>query len=311
MNLFDNLCNDIIEEMAAPKRGGVGVPGSVLKEPGFAKKEKFGGQAGKYTGAQMLQFLGEFLKDRADSEMDYQDLKDSVRNFLKNRGFGGTAAEYWTRTLSQTIFDFGYKPEKPSEVNDDKDSEKFDSEDVPEIVDSGETTEQPTSDISSNSEQPEPSNTPATGSEEEAAELGLSDIENAVLTAVEGEGPIDNNALVKVVDRDLIPQRYKDSEDSIKSYLRQIAQGLGRKKLIKRSDAGWEFIPQSTSGSTLSDLGDEDEQQADIDRAKQAAFADLQRQMMGGMTSRSPLEDSVNFSDIYLNAFKSKSLIKE
>lgn len=311
MSLFDNVCNNVIEEMAAPKRGGVGVPGSVLKEPGFAKKEKFGGQAGKYTGAQMLQFLGEFLKDRADSEMDYQELKDSIRNFLKNRGFGGTAAEYWTRTLSQTIFDFGYKPEKPSEVNDDQGSEKFDSEDVPEIVDSEET---PAPSAEQPAEQPSPeASSPAEPEEkkEEAAELGLSDIENAVLTAVENDGPIDNVQLVSAIDRDLIPQQYKDSDASIKSFVRQIAQGLGRKKLIKRTDAGWEFIPQSASGSTLGELGDEDEQEADAERAKQAELAYLQRQMMGGMTSRSPLEDNVNFSDVYLNIFKSKGLINE
>lgn len=315
MSLFDTICENVIEEMAAPKRGGVGVPKSVLKEPGFAKKEKFGGQAGKYTGAQMLQFLGDFLTDQGDTELDYQDLKDSIRTFLRNRGFGGTAAEYWTRTLSQTIFDFGYKPEKPSEVSADQPSDEFDKEDVPEIVDSTEeTSEEPSGKEESPADEPQseqPQSEQPQSEDDTAAELGLSDIENAVLSAVENEGPLDNNALVSAIDRDLIPQQYKDSDASIKSYLRQTAAQLGRKNLIKRTDSGWEFVPKSTSGSTLGELGDEEEQAADIERAQAAELERLQRYSMGGMTARSPIEDSVDLGKVYTDIFKSKGLINE
>jgi hypothetical protein len=312
MSLFDNICESTLEEMAAPKRGGVGIPGEVLKSPAFASKEKFGGQAGKYTGAQMLQYLGEFLKDRGNSEVDYQELKDSIRNFLKNRGFGGTAAEYWTRTLSQTIFDFGYKPEKPSEVNDGEgEPEEFEDSEVPEITDSPESsTEETPQEPESKESEPEPKSS-GEFSDTEGAELDLTDLQQTLLDLIEAEGPLENNELVSKIDRSLIPSQHSESDASIKSYLRSIAAELGRKGLVKRTDEGWTAVPRSASGSTLDELGDEEDVAADLDRAQQAELARLQRMSMGGMTSRSPLEDSVDFKNIYSNIFKSKGLIQE
>ena len=198
MSLFESLCNEVLEEMARPARGGVGVPGSVLKEPIFAKKEKFGGQAGKYTGPQMLQYLGDFLKDRADSEMDYSDLKNSIRNFLSTKGFKGTAAEYWTRTLSQTIFDFGYKPEKPSEVTENPATapEEFEAEDVPSVQSSDlEGTEE------SPSEQPEesPKEEPSTSQFKSADQKLEDDIYNYLK---DGDENLDE--IVKYVSRSQI-----------------------------------------------------------------------------------------------------------
>jgi len=142
MSLFNTFCENYLEEMSAPRRGAVGIPKSAVKTPGFAAKEKFGTQAGKYTGGQMLNFLGEFLTDNGDRALDYSEIQKLLDTFLKRKGFGGTAAKYWTRTLGQAIYDFGYQPEKPSEITDGKGEqpEEFEADEVPEIVDSEEVS---------------------------------------------------------------------------------------------------------------------------------------------------------------------------
>jgi len=142
MNLFDNLCENFLAEMANP-RGGVYTPKELGdKTPEWASKEKFGTQAGKYTGAQMLEYLGKFLADNADREFDYKDLQGSIQQFLKYKlGFGGTAATYWSRTLANTIHGFGYKPEKPVEAEPEPSPEEFPEDEVPEISSPEATTE--------------------------------------------------------------------------------------------------------------------------------------------------------------------------
>jgi hypothetical protein len=141
MSLFNTFCENYLEEMSAPKRGTVGIPKSPIKTPSFVGRAKVT-QAGKYTGAEMLTFLGEFLTDNGDRTLDYSEIQKLLDTFLKRKGFGGTAAKYWTRTLGQAIYDFGYQPEKPSEITDGKGEqpEEFEADEVPQIVDSEEVS---------------------------------------------------------------------------------------------------------------------------------------------------------------------------
>ena len=171
MSLFNTFCENYLEEMAAPRRGAIGIPKSAVKTPGFAGKEKFGTQAGKYTGGQMLNFLGEFLTDNGDRALDYSEIQKLLDTFLKRKGFGGTAAKYWTRTLGQAIYDFGYQPEKPSEITDGKGEqpEEFEADEVPEIVDSKESSDEESPDEEGRDEEPT-SDEPKSAPSQEAGE---------------------------------------------------------------------------------------------------------------------------------------------
>lgn len=321
MSLFESLCNDVLEEMARPVRGGVGVPGSVLKEPIFAKKEKFGGQAGKYTGAQMLQYLGDFLKDRADSEMDYADLKNSVRNFLSTKGFKGTAAEYWTRTLSQTIFDFGYKPEKPSEVTENpaESPEEFESSDVPNVqaTDSEDSTEP------SSEEPEEPTKEQPTTPQFKSADQKLEDdiynylkdgdenleeivkyVSRSQIKAELAEWNKGNNIMTPA-DKEMIAKKIMEKKQ------KQVSSSL--EKLIKAGKVEKTEDDKYSAVASKQKEGEGSGEEAFID-AEDGDLSGDDQDTIGKYTSNwgdtasrgNPFLDSVDLSKVYLDTFKSK-----
>lgn len=314
MSLFESLCNDVLEEMARPVRGGVGVPGSVLKEPVFAKKEKFGGQAGKYTGAQMLQYLGDFLKDRAESEMDYADLKTSVKNFLSAKGFKGTAAEYWTRTLSQTIFDFGYKPEKPSEVTENpaEAPEEFEASDVPEVQSSSsETSTEPSQDQSQESPKKEPT-TPQFKSDDQKLEDdiynylkdGDEDLSEIVKYVSRSKIKADlaewnkGNNILTPADKEMITNKVLTSkEKQVSSALEKLSKAGKVEKT--EEDKYRAILPKKEEGE-----GSGEEPTLDIDDSESDDLDIINKYTP--KPRGNPFLDSVDLSKIYLDTFKSK-----
>jgi hypothetical protein len=320
MSLFDNLCESTLNEMARPVRGGVGVPGSVLKEPGFAKKEKFGGQAGKYTGAQMLQYLGDFLKDRADSEMDYSELKSSVKNFLSAKGFKGTAAEYWTRTLSQTIFDFGYKPEKPSEVTENPSEvpAEFEEGDVPNVSSDGQSSEEVP-------EEEAPEEVPAVpqfkstdqklqddiynylkdgdeNSEEITRYVSRSEIKAALAEWNKGDN------ILTPADKDVITRSVlKKKEKQVLSALEKLIKDNKVEKLEGDQYHAKQEEKQEGEGSGEEAFIDaEDGDFGDDDYSKYIDTTDINRDQGFGS-----MYDSIDFTKIYTDTFKKSGLIKD
>jgi hypothetical protein len=324
MSLFDNLCENTLSEMARPVRGGVGVPGSVIKEPGFAKKEKFGGQAGKYTGAQMLQYLGDFLKDRADSEMDYSELKGSIKNFLSAKGFKGTAAEYWTRTLSQTIFDFGYKPEKPSEVteNPSEAPTEFEDGEVPSVSSDGQSPEETPEETSEET----PEEVPATPQFKSADQKLQDDIYNYLKDGDENSEEITRyvsrseikaalaewnkgNNILTPADKDAITKSVlKKKEKQVLSALEKLVKDNKVEKLEGDQYHAKQEEKQEGEGSGEEafidaedgDLGDNYNYLDYIDNTDEKRDKEF-----------NSMYDSIDFAKIYTDTFKRSGLIKD
>jgi hypothetical protein len=248
MSSFDTFCEDILDEMAAPPRKPRSIPPEISadKAPSLGK-EKYGAQAGKYTGAQMLGFLGDYLKANADASMEYPALKSSIHTFLKNRGFGGTAANYWTRTLSQIIYDFGYEPESKSSATEGEGASpsEFPADEVPEISDSesGESPEAEPSSVEPEDEVPdqEPSNEDESSisdkDKEAVAELGLSPEMDDLLNVVKQLHAQSNS---EVTNKQIMSN--PDTSFSLRddpSKLREALGKLAREGLLKRGNTGW------------------------------------------------------------------------
>lgn len=318
MSLFENLCENYFEEMAAPKRGKIGIPGAAANPPGFARKEKFGGQAGKYTGAQMLGFLGEFLTDNAERELDYSEMQGLLDTFLKRKGFGGTAAKYWTRTLGQAIYDFGYKPEKPSEITDGKGEqpEEFESDEVPEITDSEQTPE---------TSEEAPSEAP-----QEVPEEKLDYMSSKVVQYLkEGEATVDEIASY------LSKSEVKMAIDKLQSQSKEFGLNQADKedainKVVSKTKKEIEVaIQKLIKTGKIEDLGEgkyalvRDEKEGEgsgelplIDKDGESDDEEVinkYRSEWGDTATRGNpfLEDSVDLKVIYKDIFKSLSVIKD
>jgi len=358
MSLFENLCENYLEEMAAP-RGAITIPAldAVSRapkpdwinkftetdvDPRSGERRKPNARDGKYNGQDAWKALELFLKSGHGSGKTYPDnakMQAAIFDFLKHTaGWSASPAEKWMKTIGNYLYGLNLITQTPDEsgnnpagaalpqassedIKDEEGSGSEEAENTPAETEvspeetPGETEEVPV--------EPEPEETPSQKNEEpaatpdkagftgkEGAELDLSDIQQALLDLIEAEGPLENNELVSKIDRNLIPRQYADSDATIKSYLRGIAGELGRKDLIKRTDDGWTAIPKQDNGGTLADMGSEEDQAADLDRAKQAELANLHRQSLGGMTPKMGLEDSVDFKHLYSNIFKSMSVIK-
>lgn len=323
MSLFNNLCENLLAEMANP-RGGVYTPKELGdKTPGWASKEKFGTQAGKYTGAQMLEYLGKFLADNADREFDYKDLQGSIQQFLKYKlGFGGTAATYWSRTLGNTIHGFGYKPEKPVEAEPEPSTDEFPEEEVPEISSpetSSKSSESPT-------ETPEAPEVPKEAldfftkkvldyaKEAEGETLTAREI-TPFLSAVDAEVKGALNKMNKSNEIHTPADKEAAKNKIIAKFVPDVQKAL--EKLTKSGDLkkeGEGFIytaPAAAEGEGSGEVTtlDSDEE----DSGEDEDVINKYTSNWGDTSSRGNpfMSDSVDFNAIYKDIFKTQGLIKD
>jgi hypothetical protein len=293
MSLFENVCENYLEEMAAP-RGAITIPSAEAISsapkpewinkftesdinPQTGERRKPNARDGKYTGQDAWKALELFIKSGHGAGKTYPDnakMQASIFDFLKHTaGWSASPAEKWMKTIGNYLYGLNLITQTPDETGNSPAGEvlpQASAEDIkeeePSSENSPEAGEEPSAEEPAAEEQPESEETPKEPAAKESpestegAELDLSDIQQALLDLIESEGPLENNELVAKIDRSLIPRQYNDSDDTIKSYLRSLAAELGRKGLVKRTDDGWIAVPKAEYNGTLGELGDEEEQ---------------------------------------------------
>lgn len=318
MNLFDTLCENIFLEMGAPGRGLVGRPKEVLSEPEFAKKEKFGTQAGKYSGSQMLNILGDFLKNHGDTATSYEELgRDLNRYLVSVQGFRGTAARYWTRSLSDAIFKFNHKvetaaeapaaPETPQETESTPDAEPENStEPDTEETPARSTPSEPLSSSDYLSDKVYEYLKDGDESSEEIAKfLSRSEVKMAVDKANQGNNILTAADKEKIVS-DVISKKQKEVEKSLESLSKQ-------GKVEKTDDGKYKaLVEEPAEGEGTGEVStltgdDEEEDVRDFSRDDIGRYTGG----FGPEKEDNMWEDSVDFKSIFTSSFKNIGLIKE
>lgn len=311
MNLFNSLCESVVEEMAN-LRGKVGRPSSIPNPPSFANKEKFGGQAGKYTGSQMLQILGDFLKSHGDTETSYEELSRDLNRYLTStHGFRGTAAKYWTRTLSDAIYKFNHKVEVAADDSQapENPTSEVGGEDEPTEA----QEETPTSEVEPTEEYDYMTKKVLEYAKDLADEVQTAQDITANLPIVQGEIRGIMNKMNSGNEIHTSADKEEAKNKIISKYVPQVQKALDKLEKdgkVKREGEGFVYAaPEAAEGEGTGEVTTpefDDEDLGDDDIEQYIDPTDIYRDR-----DFNEFGESVDMSGIYIDIFKSKGLIKE